>query len=197
MKMSSLCQICTKEPFKYRCPACDSRSMTCSQPVKRLITNRTAACSLQCSREHNVQCRGHAAVLADLATSNDTCQEATAINVSAGLSERNPVDQLATTSEIQKLFTNYPYLRGQLRSIYVASIGLSDTPGSNDTSGRGGRQRSHPRHTYSTLEKGVDRGLSKLAKDLESNGEHSPGLTAFYETVARLLEEGMPSRAAE
>jgi hypothetical protein len=104
---------------------------------------------------------------------------------------------LASTSEIQKLLTKYPNLRSQLRRIYEASFGPLGAFGWNDGSDRGGRQRDHSRHTGSTLEKGMNRGLSKLAKDLESTGEDSTGLNAFYESVARLLPESLQPRAAD
>ncbi|OJD17817.1 hypothetical protein AJ78_02116 [Emergomyces pasteurianus Ep9510] len=206
-----LCEVCSTEPSKYRCPTCNVQS-----------------CSLSCTQFHKIQCtpkapeQGHEPqkltglhdnVQNDTseATSGDTCEGTSPANLQlpnnlpnsntpkAALQFKN----LESSQELSDLFARYPTLRPQLREIYKITLeeewvemkqsnygrGRGRGRGRGGFSGRGGRSRGPWNE-----EKGFSRGLGKvrlLRETLESNNgaASSTDIEGFGQFAALVLAE--------
>lgn len=186
--MSSLQHGTTHIPMSRMCsPKYDSVGQC---DVRWLTIHELTACSLQCSRYHKDQCAGH-----DTRTANGVADNDMADEKATGRGAKGPasVNTVPNAPEIQRLFTIYPNLKGQLRNIYEASQQTACYHGMMDACRGQGDHQGHQscpqviRDQRST-QKGLEGALTKLSWHLDSTAGGSKGLAIFCETVSNLLE---------
>ncbi|PGG96764.1 hypothetical protein GX51_07674 [Blastomyces parvus] len=206
-----LCEVCSNEPSKYRCPMCNVQS-----------------CSLACTKVHKTSCspkhpeQNHEPE--KQMTSLDNIQNGTSGTAPGDAydgtadpnlqiphnSETNTLDtdirktpldfkDLESSHALKDLFARYPALRSQLRDIYKLTLeeewvetkhnnyGRGRGRGRGGFSGRGGRSRGPWNE-----EKGFNRGLGKvrrLRETLESNNGagNSSDIEGFARFAALIL----------
>ncbi|KAL2821367.1 hypothetical protein BDW59DRAFT_110410 [Aspergillus cavernicola] len=182
--MTSPCEVCASEPFKYRCPTCGLMS-----------------CSLACTRTHKIYC-------APKAPSTDPSNEAT--DTQPQLEEANRYvageeGQMARnghnstprelSSQIKDLIEGYSPLRDQLRDIYTATLQEQWVEGPvHDKPRHFGRGKPPQRNRGPwTREKGFNRGLGKVRKyrgRCEDGLETGKGAEGFMRLLALVNEGG-------
>jgi zinc finger HIT domain-containing protein 3 len=155
-----------------------------------------SACSLQCSKDHKVECDEQPEVHVDAAVTNDIDQNPVALNLSSGCRETLSIDAIISKPEILELLKKYPKLRNQLRNIYEATIAQHDMQQqsnryedrkSSHSNGRGYHKGSnHVQNQHWTHERVVDKGLEKLQWYLEANAVDSIGISEFCKTTTEL-----------
>ncbi|OJD26625.1 hypothetical protein ACJ73_01993 [Blastomyces percursus] len=186
----ALCEVCSTEPSKYRCPICNvqSCSLACIQAHK-------TSCSPK-AIEQNHESEKQTAPLYSVqnctsgTAPGDACGRTTHPNLQIPHNPetildneipKTPLDfkDLESSHALKNLFAQYPALRSQLRDIYKLTLeeewvetkhnnyGRGRGRGRGGFSGRGGRSRGPWNE-----EKGFNRGLGKvrrLRETLESN----------------------------
>lgn len=90
-------------------------------------------------------------------------------------------DKAPTTKDLEQLFSKHPHLKQKLKSIYDATQDL----GPHSEFEKGGRARSD--RVWSE-EKGFNRGLALLSKELESNDVAGDDIKAFAAYIERLSQ---------
>ncbi|KAJ5678730.1 hypothetical protein N7462_006974 [Penicillium macrosclerotiorum] len=191
--MPGSCEVCSSEPSKYRCPTCALMS-----------------CSLACSQSHKIYCApkptplnedpaqppaadaGHPSQL-----QNGDASPAPTGNPDSKRSQEPPIAAVATSSELQALFTRYPQLRGQLQEMYQATQEEEwqewyTPPTRGRPHGRGGKGPSRRSRGPWTTEKGFNRGLGKVRKlrqDCEEGSETGVGAEAFMAFLALVNQD--------
>ncbi|KAL4736697.1 hypothetical protein BDV11DRAFT_9191 [Aspergillus similis] len=180
--MTSLCEVCASEPFKYRCPTCGLMS-----------------CSLGCTRTHKIYCAPKAPKIPEDATEQQPHSSETNGHITSA--EGQPVtdgQELAPKKlliQIKDLFGRYPALRDQLRDIYKATLEEQwvEGPAPKDRPRHFGRGKPPPRsHGPWTREKGFKRGLGKVRKyrgQCEDGSETGKGAEGFMRLLT-LVNEG-------
>ncbi|KAL4763380.1 zinc finger HIT domain-containing protein [Aspergillus foveolatus] len=180
--MTSLCEVCASEPFKYRCPTCGLMS-----------------CSLGCTRTHKIYCAPKAPKNPEDATEQQPHPSETNGHITGA--EGQPVadgQDLAPQRlliQIKDLFERYPPLRDQLRDIYKATLEEQwvEGPAHKDRPRHSGRGKPTPRgHGPWTREKGFRRGLGKVRKyrgQCEDGSETGKGAEGFMRLLT-LVNEG-------
>jgi zinc finger HIT domain-containing protein 3 len=196
--MSTLCETCEQEPFKYRCPACSAQStILCKVPILSYkSTNWLAACSLRCSKDH--KCGNSLNSLINDAPGRSRLYQEPSTEkalLDEGI-DQSTNDSITSAPEVQELFIRYPKLRAQLRSIYEASLEHHHTDqhsnhsrGSNVSRGRGGGYHKGPDHVHKqqwTMERAINSGLKRLQWDLQASNIDPNGLAEFCKTIARI-----------
>lgn len=177
--MSSPCQVCLKEPHKYRCPGCNLQT-----------------CSLQCSKQHKEQC-GEQRKKEMGATANHGIPRALGTEEhSHRQTGKNSLDFIISAPEIQKLFIEYPQLRTQMRSIYEAFLQhrqpeqLPADHFENSTSGghvRGDhKHHGHVHNRHSASERDTENAVKRLQWHIDTSRTDSAGLREFCKTVIKL-----------
>lgn len=118
------------------------------------------------------------------------------------------LDSHETSTQLQRLYLQYPKLRNQLREIYEATnkpsiYHLDDYASSTGRAyryrGRGrGREHEHRRGLGASWsqDKGFKGGLHQMRKLRHLKGGESQGLTEFCKVVASLTENNTPDTAA-
>lgn len=190
-EMLLLCQICSKEPSKYRCPRCDLRG---TKPCHRSSydirwLNSLTACSLQCSKEHKLHCVAQIQAPADATVSIDTgaFQTSGITNLSSTNHESSSLDSITSASEIRELFAKYPKLRQVLRGIYESSKEQLQQNMYSDSHGPKPNQASKQvGDRLWTQEKGVDYALKRLQWHLQTAEASSTGIIEFRDYIRRL-----------
>ncbi|EEH38057.1 hypothetical protein PAAG_00978 [Paracoccidioides lutzii Pb01] len=205
-----ICEVCSNEPSKYRCPVCSAQS-----------------CSLACTQAHRIYCtpkarEEHAPEPKEQNGLSDTLQNGTAaathggVNGGVDLTTTNPprnsnsakatlnfsFSDLQSSQELKNLFIRYPALRSKLRDIYRLTLeeewveikhnnyGRGRGRGRGSYAGRGGKSRGPW-----TEEKGFNRGLGKvkrLRESLESSNGAAGGADAegFSQFASLVLAAG-------
>ncbi|EER29244.1 HIT zinc finger family protein [Coccidioides posadasii C735 delta SOWgp] len=170
--MMSLCQVCSSQPFKYRCPACDLQS-----------------CSLNCSQAHKPNCNPRPV------QSLQTNYAQNEISTAGSVGETREISQ--DSGELQELFNQHPTLRSRLRDIHRITLeeewiemGRSIQSRSRGRGRDGYGQRPMNRGPW-TIEKGFKRGLGRVRKWRESCEAGSGGAdgAAFMRFIALVLGE--------
>ncbi|EPS27951.1 hypothetical protein PDE_02896 [Penicillium oxalicum 114-2] len=188
--MPGVCEVCSTEPSKYRCPICSLMS-----------------CSLACTQSHKIYCAPKPASTSDEPTTSNTPpgaaifgatedNKSTAETSGTKTSESHAAN-LASSTELQALLSRYPDLRSQLYEIYHATEEEEwqewYTPSTRGRPhGRGGRGPSRRSRGTWTAEKGFNRGLGKVRKlrqDCEAGTETGPKAVAFMEFLALVNQE--------
>ncbi|PGH19089.1 hypothetical protein AJ79_00123 [Helicocarpus griseus UAMH5409] len=176
-----LCEVCSNEPSKYRCPAChmQSCSLACTQAHKIYCTPKAPEEPVQDSDKQNGTAGDSTAGIGVAVASNIQYSENTAASADIPKAAPHPSD-LESSQALRDLFVRYPNLRSQLRDIYNLTLEeewVEMKPNYNHGRGRGrGRGGQHGRGGRSrgpwTEEKGFNRGLGKvkrLRENLENN----------------------------
>ncbi|KAK1149536.1 hypothetical protein N8T08_005085 [Aspergillus melleus] len=181
-KAAGTCEVCTSEPFKYRCPTCGLLS-----------------CSLACTQSHKIYCTPKApspkpAQEAVDPSPQDQNETNGLIDGEGARGTRNAFNpkSFASSPELKLLFDQYPSLRDELRDIYTATLEEEwvevQTHGNRHRPfhrGKGGPRNRGPW----TREKGFNRGLGKVRKFRErceeglETGRPAKGLMRFMNLV--------------
>ncbi|KAL4806869.1 hypothetical protein BDV18DRAFT_138360 [Aspergillus unguis] len=182
--MANLCEVCTSEPFKYRCPTCELMS-----------------CSLACTRTHKINCAPKAPKTDETTGAQSQPQPSEASGYTAG-GERQTVpngQSLAPrhlSAQIKGLLNRHPQLRDQLRDVYQATLEEQwvEGPAPPNRQRSFGRGKSGPRsHGPWTREKGFKRGLGKVRKfrtQCEDGSETGKAAEGFMRLLI-LVNEGV------
>ncbi|KAF7719962.1 Zinc finger HIT-type domain-containing protein [Penicillium ucsense] len=189
--MPGVCEVCSTEPSKYRCPTCSLMS-----------------CSLACTQSHKIYCAPKPEATNNVPTTpSDTpagdLMSGQTNDVSAGDTPTvqvggTNVATIASSAQVQALLSRYPELRSQLSEIFHATE--EDewqewyTPSTRGRPhGRGGRGGPSRRSRGAwTAEKGFNRGLGKVRKfrqDCEAGSETGVKAEAFMEFLALVNKE--------
>ncbi|KAL1953381.1 hypothetical protein VTO42DRAFT_2952 [Malbranchea cinnamomea] len=160
--MGSLCQVCSKEPSKYKCPTCKVQS-----------------CSLACSRAHKTSCIPQPAPPASSDGQsdensvlpshqpNDNSTDATLSNKQHRVPD---FEDLEKSQQLKELFTRFPNLRSRLLEIYKLTleeewiVSSEQNRGHRRGRGKGSQtQKGVPNiRGQWTAEKGLNRGLDQV-----------------------------------
>ncbi|KAJ5894944.1 hypothetical protein N7495_006635 [Penicillium taxi] len=187
--MSGSCEVCSLEPFKYRCPTCEVKS-----------------CSLACTQAHKIYCTPKPVLPIESQPPSDTSQlqfqngeshQATASSAPNTKQDKSPAGGIDKYTELKELLDRFPQLRSQLREIYEATqeekwVEWYRPPMRGRPSARGRSQGKKSRGPW-TAEKGFKRGLGKVRKfrqdcdDEEETGTPAEAFMRFYD----LAIEGM------
>ncbi|KAL4886782.1 hypothetical protein BJY04DRAFT_178337 [Aspergillus karnatakaensis] len=178
--MTSLCEVCAAEPFKYRCPTCGLMS-----------------CSLACTRTHKIYC-------APKPTTDDASISQPQTEGAAGegviedehtAHEGQTLTPCELSPRIKELLERYPSLRNQLRDVYTATLQEQwvEGPAHGDRPRRFIRGKLPQRsHGPWTREKGFKRGLGKVRKyrtQCEDGSEVGKSAEGFMRLLT-LVNEG-------
>lgn len=193
--MPSLCEVCSKEPSKYKCPACGlmryGRLYLHGSFETKLTQNVQSSCSLGCTKSHKIYCAPKQSLT--VAKTEEEKQQQDPGTLQNGMSKKEPIkiQDLGSSPELQKLFEEYPGLRERLREIYKSTLEEeweSEPMGGRNHRGGGGGG-GHKRALW-TAEKGFRRGLGHVTKwrenceDGESTGSDAEGFMKFIALVA-------------
>ncbi|KKZ62149.1 hypothetical protein EMCG_00464 [[Emmonsia] crescens] len=215
----TLCEVCSTELSKYRCPTCNVQS-----------------CSLACTQSHKIYCTPKASEQGHEPEKRkgllDNVQNGTSETAPGGAYEgtADPSPQLSdnpatntfpnpnipraalqfkdleSSQALKDLFARFPTLRSQLRDIYKLTLeeewvemkhsnyGRGRGRGRGGFTGRGGRSRGPWNE-----EKGFNRGLGKvrrLRETLESNNgaANSTDIEGFRQFTALVLVDNNTPR---
>ncbi|KAL4918269.1 hypothetical protein BDW62DRAFT_181623 [Aspergillus aurantiobrunneus] len=179
--MTSLCEVCASEPFKYRCPTCGLMS-----------------CSLACTRTHKIYCAPKAPQTPK-ATNAQPQPDETNGHVSdepeQPVQNGHDLTPQNLSSQIKDLLEGHSPLRDQLRDIYKATLEEQwvEEPVYKDRPRHFGRGKPPPRTRGPwTREKGFKRGLGKVRKyreQCEDGSETGKSAEGFMRLLA-LVNEG-------
>ncbi|KKK12477.1 hypothetical protein P175DRAFT_0433825 [Aspergillus ochraceoroseus IBT 24754] len=175
--MTSLCEVCASEAFKYRCPTCGLMS-----------------CSLACTQSHKIYCAPKAQSTEPLNEATNTENPLNATNGLTGEETQSGFDFKAPKflSQAKDLLEQYPSLRDQLRDIYKATLQEEwvESPVHGDRTRQFGRGKPIRRHHGPwTREKGFNRGLGKVRKFRErcedglETGKNAQGFMQLFTLV--------------
>ncbi|KAH8700530.1 hypothetical protein BGW36DRAFT_130523 [Talaromyces proteolyticus] len=173
--MLNLCQVCSKEPSKYKCPKCALMS-----------------CSLGCTQSHKIYCAPKPTETVPKDTKD--LSNGAAADPLKDIHEGEPLklEDLGSSIQLQKLFEQYPGLRRRLQEIYKITLEEEWDQEQNQVSMGNHHRRhrgGHKRGVW-TAEKGFNRGLGKVRKwresceDGESVGSDAEGFMKFMALVA-------------
>ncbi|WEW58329.1 hypothetical protein PRK78_003797 [Emydomyces testavorans] len=192
--MTPLCQICNREPFKYRCPTCGLHSCSqahksnCAPKPSTLTPGNAAKNETPIARtDSQVNDRDEGSTLTETETLSSN-----SLNRSLGFA------QLEKSQKVQKLFTEYSTLRSRLRDIYKSTLEEEwvemRSPVQNRSQGRrraGQSAKTKRNRGPWTAEKGFRRGLGRVRKWRESCEAGAGGADgkAFMEFIALVLGE--------
>ncbi|KAL3472888.1 hypothetical protein BJX99DRAFT_206540 [Aspergillus californicus] len=178
--MTSNCEVCASEPFKYRCPTCGLMS-----------------CSLACTRTHKIYCAPKAPSTENSDEMITAQPQPEDLNIGEnGQTTRNGHDLSlrALSSKMKELLEGCSPLRDQLRDIYKATLQdqwvegpVYDRP---QHYGRG-KPTQRTRGPW-TREKGFNRGLGKVRKyrgHCDNGLETGKGAEGFMQLLA-LVNDG-------
>ena len=153
------------------------------------------ACSLQCAKDHKVDCEGQRKFQDDSAPKDSLHQEPGIPKPFNEQNEQTSHGSVASAAKIQDLFVKYPQLQSQLRAIYHAFQG-DHAENNISTRTRNDSSRSHAQSCHNpsnhgpnqhwTAEKGIANGLKSLQLYLETTDADSIGLHEFCKTVTKL-----------
>ncbi|CRG90319.1 Rap guanine nucleotide exchange factor 5 [Talaromyces islandicus] len=186
--MPNLCEVCSKEPSKYKCPTCGLMS-----------------CSLGCTRSHKIYCAPKPS-LTVAKESTEKKQDLPSDTPHHGQSNGPiKIENLGSSPELQKLFEEYPGLRGKLREIYRSTLEEEWQPEQMGGRKHGGEWQQ--KQATWTAEKGFKRGLGHVTKwrenceDGESTGSDAEGFMKFmalgFSYTALLVRESTGPVATE
>ncbi|EON64737.1 hypothetical protein W97_03970 [Coniosporium apollinis CBS 100218] len=180
--MSALCGVCSQEPPKYKCPSCELQY-----------------CSFTCYKSHKTT---HEADQPRTSPSPSTAPSLPGISApdpTASNPPTNaplptaplPITALPTDPTFQRLLTQRPTLRSQLRKIYTATLEPPPRDNSAPTRyGRGGqrgfrgRYRNRPVRPW-TQETG-DRYALRLLSEAMAEEREGEGVREFVACVGRV-----------
>ncbi|KLJ10116.1 hypothetical protein EMPG_14501 [Blastomyces silverae] len=209
----ALCEVCSTEPSKYRCPICNvqSCSLACTQVHKTSCSPKAPEQNHEPEKQpaplDNVQNGTSGAAPGDAcegtADPNLQIPDKPETNILDTDIPKAPLDfkDLESSHALKDLFARYPALRSQLRDIYKLTLeeewvetkhnnyGRGRGRGRGGFSGRGGRSRGPWNEG-----KGFNRGLGKvrrLRETLESNNgpANSNDIEGFGRFAALVLGE--------
>jgi len=209
--MTKLCQVCSHEPSKYRCPVCQlsSCSLSCSQSHKKHCTSAasepaedlgspwmTAATKSDRNSEVNTAVNSHIASFSD--KSRDRLARSGPL--SSDQRQRATLDftRLESSPELEALWHRFPLLRPKLREIYKITLETEwvEMKAPSYTRGRGRGKFGYAVRGGKTMgpwtqEKGFHRGLGKVRKWRESCEDGVGGVDheGFMQFAALVLAE--------
>ncbi|OJJ47771.1 hypothetical protein ASPZODRAFT_15217 [Penicilliopsis zonata CBS 506.65] len=180
--MAGLCEVCSSEPSKYRCPTCELMS-----------------CSLVCTQSHKIYCTPKGP-----GPSPRPSEQATTLGDSpAQTSDHHPPvtpAALGSSQELQAVFAQHPALRSQLLDIYKSTreeawVEQPRRPLGRGRGGGGGGGGGgyRPYRGPWSAEKGFNRGLGRVRKWREQcEGGLEVGKTAegFMRFIALVNKNG-------
>ncbi|KAL4869132.1 hypothetical protein BDV12DRAFT_168324 [Aspergillus spectabilis] len=176
--MTGLCEVCSSEPFKYRCPTCELMS-----------------CSLACTRTHKIYCAPKPPKTGEETDTQPQPEEAIGQGAGQPVQDANILTPQELSPQIKELLQRYPSLRHQLRDAYTATLQEQwvEGPAPGDRPRPFGRGKPPQRsHGPWTREKGFKRGLGKVRKyrtQCEDGLEIGKGAEGFMRLLT-LVNEG-------
>ncbi|KAK2746777.1 hypothetical protein FQN55_005504 [Onygenales sp. PD_40] len=201
--MATTCEVCSKEPAKYRCPTCHLQS-----------------CSLACTQSHKASCSAKApkpgtgletqngtsagiSVDSEAASGLPPATKTTADTIPSSHSPKaaQGFAYLESSQALKDILARFPGLRSQLREIYRLTLEeewVEMRPAYHGRAVRGGRGRGgygsrggRSRGPW-TEEKGFNRGLGKvrrLRESFESGLVSGPDAEGFGQFASLVLAD--------
>ena len=221
--MANLCDVCTTEASKYRCPSCGLMRYVLSfiffllaqmqHSVHMLIKIFfEISCSLGCTQSHKIYCTPKPQSQPQPQDPSDPATTTTTPHHETDTDEKQKhlpnLETLGKSPELQDLLRQYPQLRDHLRDIYKTTLeeewvevqAQPPQTGRGRPNGRGGRGGGGYRNRGPwTREKGFNRGLGKVRKyreRCEDGLEVGKDAEGFMRFVA-LVEGQSQSQAQE
>ncbi|EED16775.1 HIT finger domain protein, putative [Talaromyces stipitatus ATCC 10500] len=152
-----VCEVCSKEPSKYKCPTCGLLS-----------------CSLGCTKSHKIYCAPKQDPAAEDSAENAQPEDPGNLAKQEDNTTQSKEQEPLPKAEIQKLFAEYPNLRSRLREIYKTTLeeewNATAPDSKHSTYHRGDRQAHNHHHHHNnnrgtwTAEKGFNRGVAKIRR---------------------------------
>jgi hypothetical protein len=177
--------------------------------MRKNLSNRvllpSSSCSLICTQSHKIYCtpkvtatasdRGELQAPPESGQVQSVANGHTSDNTGNGNNEPISLESLASSKELQDIFTKFPGLRGKLRDIYQLTLEEEWVSTYQPDSGRGyDRRRGGHRgrggnRGHWTAERGFNRGLGRVRKwresceDGQSTGPDAEGFMRFVALV--------------
>ncbi|KAI9733566.1 MAG: hypothetical protein M1834_003168 [Cirrosporium novae-zelandiae] len=177
---TTICEICSQNPAKYRCPSC-----------------RLQSCSLKCTKTHTENCPG---ILTTSQPNNRPLAEVSneasdnRIDNNGHNNLQSPFSALEHSDQLQRLFAKYPNLRADLHTIFQYTVEQSDDihAPENRLDDRG-RNRRYGNEKRWKPEQRLNHALYQLRKLQGREGVDGEGIREFFELVKLSCTTDEPS----